>query len=251
MRLRKFIVNEASFGNKNLEKAVKLILKSLSGMVSSKFYPFGGEGNNTERFVKSNGNKGMGMIYVLDDGKLVRFNWESNKKSSTITSIDLWKDMKTPEKPNFNLDIPSDYNIVRSMKLIASFIKQPSVGLSEAKKGEYGPARFANAEKYNIDIDDPDFNKKLKKAKSEVGNVVKKITITKGVKEKSTHTESITKGNEKLKAKKAADPKVLFDDLEELIKMVGSGIQRSLLITGMAGIGKCLHGNVEIDVEFM
>jgi hypothetical protein len=34
------------------------------------------------------------------------------------------------------------------------------------------------------------------------------------------------------------DPKVMFDNLERLTKMVGRGIQPSLVITGMAGMGK-------------
>ena len=34
------------------------------------------------------------------------------------------------------------------------------------------------------------------------------------------------------------DPKVMFDNLERLTKMVGRGIQPSLVVTGMAGMGK-------------
>ena len=34
------------------------------------------------------------------------------------------------------------------------------------------------------------------------------------------------------------DPEVMFDNLTRLTKMVGRGIQPSLVITGMAGVGK-------------
>ena len=34
------------------------------------------------------------------------------------------------------------------------------------------------------------------------------------------------------------DPKVMFNNLERLTKMVGRGIQPSLVITGGAGLGK-------------
>jgi tricorn protease-like protein len=34
------------------------------------------------------------------------------------------------------------------------------------------------------------------------------------------------------------DPKVMFENLERLTKMVGRGIQPSLVVTGMAGMGK-------------
>ena len=248
MRLRSYIMNEASFGNPNLKRVVKLILKTLESKVGFKFNPFGGPGNNYERFNKSNGNKGIGMIYVLDNGMLVRFNWESNKKSSTITSIDVWNDMKTLEKPDFNLDIPEDYNIVQSIKTIAKFIKSPKAGVSEmAAKGQYGPKRYKDAEKYNIDVNDPDFNILVKKAKS---LEKKNIKSSNGVKETSTKTDEMGKANKALSNKKVADPNIIFQDLEDLVKMVGSGIQKSLLITGMAGVGKCFCGETEIDVEF-
>lgn len=245
MRLRSYILNEASFGNKSLEKAVKLILKTLESKVGSKFYPFGGQGNNFERFSKSNGNNGIGMIYVLDYGTLVRFNWEGNKKSSTLSSIDVWKDMKNMEHPDFNLDIPVDYNIVQSINLIANFIKSPTASVSEmAAKGQYGQKRQADAEKYGIDIDDPKFVAKVRKAERKAGIGIKS---RKGVKEKSTSTNDVNNARKMLKGKKIADPSIIFQDLEDLIKMVGSGIQKSLMITGMAGIGKTYTVTTEIE----
>ena len=249
MRFKKFIINEASFGNKNLEKAVKSLIKVLGNKVGFKFHPFGGKGNNFERYSKG-GASGIGMIYVLDNGRLVRFNWENNKKSNTLSSIDVWNDMKTLEKPDFNLDIPKDYNIVQSIKMISDFIKKPSTSLSEmAAKGHYGDKRIADAEKYSIDIDDPKFASLVKKAKS-LDKKSGKIKVSKGVKENSTKSEDVKKAKKLLKEKKVADPNIIFDDLEDLIKMVGSGVQKSLLITGMAGIGKCFCGETEMDVEF-
>lgn len=244
MRLKRFILNEASFGNKNLEKAVKLILKTLESKVGFKFYPFGGQGNNFERFKKSNGNSGIGMIYVLDSGKLVRFNWEGNKKSSTLTSIDVWNDMKNLEKPDFNLDIPVNYNIVQSIQLIANFIKSPTSSVSEmAARGQYGPKRHADAEKYGIDINDPKFIAKVRKSERKAGIGLKS---NKGVKEKSTKTDDVDKAKKLLKGKKVADPSIIFQDLEDLIKMVGSGVQKSLIISGMAGVGKTFTVTTEI-----
>jgi len=245
MRLRSYILNEASFGNKNLEKVVKLILKTLGSKVGSKFYPFGGQGNNFERFSKSNGNNGIGMMYILDYGTLVRFNWESNKKSTTLTSIDVWNDMKNIEQPDFNLDIPADYNIVQSINLIANFIKSPTASVSEmAARGQYGPKRVADAEKYGIDINDPKFVAKVRKAERKAGIGIKS---KKGVKEKSTSSKDVNNARKLLAGKKVADPEIIFQDLEDLIKMVGSGIQKSLMITGMAGIGKTYTVTTEIE----
>lgn len=244
MRLKKYILNEASFGNKNLEKVVKLILKTLENKTGFKFYPFGGLNNNFEKFNKSNGNSGIGMIYVLDNGNLVRFNWENNKKSSTLTSIDIWKNMKNLEKPDYNLDIPLNYNIVKSIRYISNFIKKPNSPILEmATKGQYGEKRKKDAEKYNIDVNAENFAGLLRKAKTKE----KKLNTSKGVKEKSTKTKDISDAKKALNKKKVADPKIIFQDLEDLVKMVGSGIQKSLIVSGSAGIGKTYTVTSEIE----
>lgn len=232
----KIFITEASFSNPNLEKAVRLILKSLSSKVGFGFHPFGGKGNNFEKFKKSNGNKGIGMMYILDDGRLVRFNWEDNKKSSTMTSIDIWNDMKMIEKPDFNLDIPADYNIVQSIDAIAGFIKRPVKREIAEMARPFGKKRMENAEKYGIDINLPtkEFNALVAKAETKE----RKLMGKKGVKEISSTSKAIDNAENTFAAKKSADPEVIFKDLDDLITMVGTNIQKSLLITGMAGIGK-------------
>lgn len=230
-------ITEASFSNPSLNKVVKLIIKSLTGKVGSKFYPFGGEGNNFEKFNKSNGNKGIGMIYVLDDGRLIRFNWETNKKSSTITSLDIWNDMKSIEHPDFNLDIPENYNIVQSMELLASFIKRPvKRELSEMAR-PFSQARYDKAERYGIDVnlETKEFNKLVLKA---MGSEKKLMAGKKGVKEVSSTSKAMVAGEKAFNSKKIADPEIIFKDLDDLITMVATNVQKSLLITGMAGIGK-------------
>ena len=256
MRLKQFILNEASFSSSKLQKVVKLLLKTLGSRVGSTFNPYGGEGNNYERFKKTNGNKGTGMLYVLDNGKMVRFNWESNRKSSTtITSIDIWKDMKNPGKSFKTLYIPDDYNIVQAVKAIAGFIKNPTGQLNEAK---YSDQRVADAEKYGIQVDlsTTEFNKQLKAKWSELGEPTSVRARRKGglridspSPEQNTRTSEIDSATKTFTKKKYADPDVVFDDLDDLIKMVVSGIQPSLLITGQAGLGKCVCGNTDINIE--
>ena len=233
MRLLEYIdknemLMEASFKNVNLERAVKLLLKVLEKRVSHKFYPFGGKDNNWERFKRSSGN-GIGMRFILDTGSMVRFNWESDKKSSTVTSIDVWSDMKTPEIPDATLIIPPNYNIVKSVDIIAKFIKNPKPGLSEAVKGQYGAKKTADAKKYGVDVS-------LKR--SDFYKEIRKVKASRGVKETSSLTKEIKGAEKTLSAKKLADPQVIFRDLEDLITMVVTKVQRSLVISGSAGIGK-------------
>lgn len=244
MRLKQFILNEASFSNSKLDKVVSLLLKTLGSRVGSQFSPFGGNGNNFERFKKSNGNKGIGMLYVLDDGKLVRFNWESNRSSSTITSIDIWKDMRSPEKAFKTLFIPDNFNIVQSVKSIAGFIKNPSAQISEAK---YSAQRIADADKYGIPVDlsTAEFNAQLKAKWQELGEPVSVrarknagLRLDSPSAEQNTRTEELKSAQKNFDKKKYADPDIVFEDLDDLVNMVASGVQPSLMITGMAGIGK-------------
>jgi len=231
MRFKKYMINEASFRNSDLEKAVKLLTNVLGRSVGSQFYPFGGHNNNTERFKKGNGKSGIGMKYVLETGKMVRFNLEKGGKSSLITSVDIWDDMKTPEKPTANLPILKGINILEVVKIVSKFIKTSYVGIiSEAS---YGPTKIALAKEFGVDINlsQAEFRKAVTLAKKELKSI-------KGVKEVSTHTTEIKVAEEKLKKKVVADPDILFADLDDLVSLVASGIQPSLLVTGLSGVGK-------------
>ena len=241
MRLKSYLsLNEASFRNNDLERVVKLLLNVLSRKTGYDFAPFGGKNQNFEKFSRSSGN-GIGMVYVLNDGQLVRFNWEKSKKSSTISSIDIWNSMRS-EKVDYSLEIPKDFNIIQSVKSIVNFIKKPSVAvpiIEMAAKGQYGPKRYADAERYGIPVDHPKFRSEVAKAKTAEKKGFKKgFAVRKNINETSTRTKEYSNGSKLFKSKKVADPSVIFDDLSDLVKMVSSGIQKSLLITGMAGIGK-------------
>jgi len=241
MRFINYIINEASFSSTGLERVVKLLIKVLSGRVGSQFYPFGND--NTESFTRSDGSKGIGMIYVLDDGKLVRFNWEKGIKSSTITSIDVWKDMKDLSKPFMTLEIPPNFNVVQAVSYIADFIKHPKVmdEIEESTKGIYGGKRKADSDKYGVPIDLPtaEFRRKVRAAKKAAGEpTTAKMRAKKGVKEKSTKQDDVEKAEKIFNKKDMADPDVVFEDLKELVRMVATGLQPSLVISGSSGIGK-------------
>jgi len=223
-------INEA-FNVGSMEKAASLIIKSLSSQSGYNFYPFGGEGNNIEQFSKSNGNKGSGYTYILDDGRLIRLNWETNKKSASITSVDMWKSMKEDD-PFKNLEIPVDFNIMQTIPYIVKFLKGQS--LDEAKKPSAKKKQAAKKWKVDINLVGAEFWNEVNKQK----RWKDKPHLAKAAKERSSRKNEVKDAEEKFEKQKIADPNIIFQDLEDLVGLVTNGIQKSLLITGMAGIGK-------------
>lgn len=240
MRFKKFIVNEAKFSKGDLKRVSELLATVVGKKIGSELYPFGGREGYFEKFSKMGGSKGVGYIYLFGEGQLIRFNWESDRDSSTITSIDLWNSMQD-EDPYATLIIPDDYNIVQSAGIIVDFIKNPfSSNLGESKVEEArkpGKKKVEAAEKYGVDISLPyaEFWKQVKKKqKGETSNP----TTKKAAKETSTRSKEIKNAEKAMSKKEYADPDVVFQDLSDLVDMVSSGIQKSLMVTGMAGVGK-------------
>ena len=239
-RFKEYLTEGFSAGN--IAKAIKNIRKVVERDISSKLLPFYGT-DQVEKFSRS-GGPGIGVMYiVVKMDSLVRFNWEQNKKSNTITSVDIWNrvtdvDIKPPVA---TLEIPPNYNIIQSIGIISNFIKKPRLGsVSEAK----GDKKRSLANEWGLD---PDLTyAEIQKAVTKK----KKLKALKGVTEKNQVMVDVKDAQKKLDSQKYADPDIVFDDLDDLVRMVAGGIQPSLLITGMAGIGKCLCDNVEVGVVF-
>lgn len=221
-------LNEA-FGTGNVAKAVKNIRIVVERSIGSKLLPFGND--SIEDFVRSDGTKGVGIYYLVDKfDSLVRFNWEKTKKSNTITSVDAWSNINDVyEKPDATLEIPTDFNIIQSIGIIVNFIKKPRAGVINEAKGD---KKRAMAQEWGLDpsMSYNDIRKAITKKK--------RLMAKKGVKEDNTIIQEANKAQKQLDKQKYADPDIVFDDLDDLVRMVAGNIQPSLLVTGMAGIGK-------------
>ena len=234
-------LNEA-FSSGNLVKAVKNIKRVLEKTIGSKLYPFYGD-QEVEKFTRS-GGIGIGIAYIVDKtDALVRFNWEQKKKSNTITSVDIWNKVSDVDikPPTSTLDIPTNFNIIQSLGIIANFIKKPRVGIVTEAKGD---VKRKLAMEWGLDPEQSyaDIKKAITKKK--------RLVASKGVTEKNQVMQDVNDAQKKLDAEKYADPTIVFEDLDDLVRMVATNIQPSLLVTGMAGIGKCVYSNTEIDVVF-
>jgi len=231
-RLFDFIDTELlkeAFSNSNISKAIKNIKVVVEKGIGSKLLPFGK--NDFELFKRSNGISGMGIYYLVDKtGYIVRFNWEKHKKSNTITSVDVWTHIQDViDKPDATLDIPKDFNIIQSVNIIVNFIKKPRAGVINEARGD---KKRQLALQWDLD---PNMTyNDIRKAVSKK----KKLMALKGISENNTIVNEVDKAQKELDKQKYADPDIVFDDLDDLVRMVASNIQPSLLITGMAGIGK-------------
>jgi len=65
--------------------------------------------------------------------------------------------------------------------------------------------------------------------------------VQKAVSETNSTGATIKEATKLLEQRKLADPDVVFDDIEKLTKVVALGLQNSLIVAGMAGIGKTFH----------
>lgn len=213
MRLKMFL-NEASFNIKVSDKVLKLITDLIAKKLGEKFYKFGND--FMEEFTSNDGRKGFGARYLTDSGKMFRFNWLKDENSSmTFSSVDIWNSFKTLEKPDKTVNLPEDLNIVQSLdKIIKAFkLSSGSIDLDESYIYE---------------------NEEVKRGRGRP----RKIVVNNGSKEESTLTKQIKTDQKTLDSQKYADVETIFQDIEDLTNMVAVGGQPSLLITGMAGIGK-------------
>jgi len=231
-RLNKYIssnINESSFRSSDLKKVLKNIKIVVEKSIGSKLLPFGDI--NGEPFKRSNGITGIGIYYIVDKFDiLVRFNWEKHKKSNTISSIDAWINIyDIYEQPTATLDIPTDYNIIQSIGIISNFIKKPRTGIINEAKGD---KKRALAAEWGLDpeMSYADIQKAIRKKK--------KLIAMKGITEDNSVKRETESAQKLFDSQQYADPDIVFEDLDDLTRMVASNIQPSLLITGMAGIGK-------------
>lgn len=232
LKFKEFI-KESSFSLSDLKRVSYLLQKVLAKETGFKFYPFGY--NNIIRYKRAGGQSGQGYMYTLDDGRMVRFNWDNDSKSSTISSIDIWDSIDTINSPRATLFISPDINILDVVKRIARFIKQPKLGIFEEVRRAKHVLDLADKHGYSelVRSDNPEDKAKWKT----IYKKLQRLEAKKGQKETNTVTKEINDAETAVKNAKI-NPEELFEDLDALIDMVANGVQPSLLITGMAGIGK-------------
>lgn len=238
-----------SINVKNMEKAIRLIRQVLERNIGMKLYEFGPE------LYKNKFGTFQGMKYFLGNtSRAVRFNWSLKGQSTEIHSIDVWNDESgRKDTPTITIQT-AGISLAKGIPQLAAIIKNPKPGLSIPIGGE-----AQNVNEAKVEVDGQEF-KSAKEAGmylASKGNSPEQIAqktgvnigsakwfekeyfkTVKGVSETKMDGAEEKKAIQKFDKTKYADPDVVFDDLKDLVHMVASGVQASLLVTGMPGIGK-------------
>lgn len=237
-----------SINVKNMEKAIMLIRQVLERNLGMKLYEYGPE------MFKNKFGTFQGIKYFLGStNRAIRFNWKQGGNSAEVFSIDVWNDDSgRKDKPTITIET-AGVSLAKAIPQLADIIKNPKAGLSIP----VGGTKNVNEARVNIDGMEFKSGKEAgmylaskgysedeiakKSGLNAVGAkwVVKEYLKTVGgVAETKVDGAEERKSIQKFEKTKYADPDIVFDDLKDLVHMVASGVQASLLVTGMPGIGK-------------
>lgn len=238
-----------SINVKNMEKAIKLIRRVLERNLGMKLYEFGPE------MFKNKFGTFQGMKYFLGNtSRAVRFNWKQSGNSTEVYSIDVWNNESgRKDKPTITIQT-AGVSLAKAIPQLAAIIKNPKPGLNIPVGGEK-----QNVNEARVEIDGQEF-KSAKEAGMHLASkgyspeeISKKTGVNigsakwfareylktvSGVSETKIDNAEDRKNIQKFEKIKYADPDIVFDDLKDLVHMIASGVQASLLVTGMPGIGK-------------
>ena len=251
-------INEAKFNAKDLKKVSDLLAKIASKKLGANFQPAW-----MDDFKKANGRIGLGFRYLSPEGKQIRFNHLINSKAETfmVNSVDYWEKGAEFLVPSITIEFADDINIVKLKDKLFDAISQKKIPsltyselaeslefnkeMSEATKAELKrQKRIEFAQKHGLDVTKADKygNSWLQRAAEEIGV---KDEYTDWMKFDTNMPEK-TKFDQKIKEDQSilndpniyAEPKYVFQDMEQAALTVAKGKWRSAIFGGSPGIGK-------------
>lgn len=192
----------------NLNKSIALIKTSLEKRLNTTLYNEYG----VNHFSNSLG-EGFGIRYFIGDtNQAIRFNYKNNM----IESVDIWDKTNNPS-PVVRLETQG-ISIAQIIPQIVQLLQNP------------------NASDF-VEVTEATTTDRPKVIKSRMN--VKKISNEKQIVDADADEEI-------LDDTEYADPEVIFDDLDKLVTLVITGKRNSLIVSGLAGVGKSY--NVEQTV---
>jgi len=247
-RFEQKMVNEA-FSDKNLEKVSKLLASLANKRIDSgSFFPFLGSWYKDE-FV-SEGRKGVGYKFLSEKGHMIRFGFinpktkaKNLKEKFVINRVDYWKPDGTAkfDKPSITVELQPWLNIVEvtgeifdvlSGKVVESYIPKKLIS--------YAKYKGLTDDEINAYKSGATIKSLLNKKGLWDENEYRGYSIKKNVKETNNTIKDLDNVEKEVKKVKEIDPKVVFEDIEKITKLLALDIlkQNGLIISGAPGIGK-------------
>ena len=249
------IIMSEAFRPQDLQKALRLIARTLSRALGEKLHMEGGM-----NVVKNKFGINYGIRYFVGDSTgAIRFNFSGK---NAIESVDIW--LQTGQGTNPDIHIGTkDVSIVKIIPFIAKQYRNPQLGkheidLNEQHKEkceligeartfevdgiEYKTASEAIRELFGAGLSRSEVEAKLPNVSQaniyriarQMG-VVHDVTVEKGAKEIDADPE-VQKTIKKVP--KYANVDEVFDDLEDLVGMILKKLAPALIVTGAPGTGK-------------
>lgn len=200
MKFSKFYATEA-FIDKDMERASELIKSNLEKRLGVELYQQYG----VNKFKNSEGI-GQGIRYFIGDtDQAIRFNFNNNE----ISSVDIWDKNSDSVSPRVRLETEGE-SVIKLLSQIIQLIQNPSL-------------------KETIEVIDSQLD--------EQPEVIKKNMNVKSI---SNEVQIIDdkEDQKKLDQIEYADPDVVFDDMKKLLNLVITRKRNSIIISGLAGVGK-------------
>jgi len=242
------ILNEVKFSEKNLNKVAKLYGKIMGKHMGGVFKPFG-----IETFKRKTG-PGNGIRMMNNTGAQLRFNWDAKRAKKSqydLTSIDYWdKDNIDLTKPTRTVMFSADLNVVQVLgkitdALLTGTIREAQEIIDSANDFLFEKLTTKEKSKWMEDHGLSKYNtapdsmrRSVAKKKPELSE---ELEVFLGQKESNSFNDGLKKADKMLDTTVYADPDTVFDELEDLTQMVAGGFTKSLVVTGMGGIGKTYH----------
>lgn len=215
LSVEEYIRLNEGISEKDMDKALDLILKFLRGKIG-KIYEMPGSEE-----VERGGKNLIGIHYLTVDGKGIRFNWEKSASSEEIHSVDFY-DVGNLMEPHITLELNGD-SLARILPGIVEVYYKMST------KVEFVDESFEYIEIVGEARTQGSLGKKtVKRQKAKLKYSPKEEDVTPATKKAQSDLDGI----------KYADPDTVFEDTEAFVQMVIDGIQPSLIITGLPGVGK-------------
>lgn len=222
--IRKYQAFYEAFLNKDKEKAINLIISNLKDKTGVDLYPYDEifHIQRDEKFL-------MGQLFLsLTTDKAVRINWIKDDLRSEIDSIDVWDSFSFDTNPDYTIYLEG-VSVIKAIPQVVEFFKNPS----EYTKA--GKEENVLAEKYDPQKELEEQEAKLKRARSEESKQKIRTRIS-NLQSSIAHTEKVEKASDSITQD---DLKLdVFKAIELYTIQVAKGKSNSLLITGMAGVGK-------------
>jgi hypothetical protein len=274
------LLNEATFNIKNAKRVADLLAKIASKRAGAEFKRLTmlpGLETDTVDFVKADGTKGSGYMYVNKNGERLRIGMaqpKGMKKSQfELNSIDFWSKMNKDffGQPTRSAVARPNMNIVNVVKNMLDYVITGQMPVLEESENEF-LSRTDRLIVEGVDANDPRLeNPYVKYAVEELGADIEifKTNVASGMwreyakkvagfdmaefkewqagfkpvahKETNTMSSGAKKSDAALAKVKYADPDVVFEDIEKLTSVVASGLSNSLIISGSGGLGKTFH----------